>query len=113
MAIATGAGTGDQSRDFSLNTPDGPPGGGASPSTLAGESGPAAPSGNAPAESDEGLKQAVQSVRQIQVQIMDLAKQFPAASSSLRTAATGLRAALRQIVANPGSPEPPSPSIGG
>lgn len=108
---ASSAGAEDQSRDFALNTPSP----GASPSTLAGADTDAAAStnGGAPGQSDEGLKQAVQSVRQIQVQLMDLARQFPSAASSLRSSATGLRAALRQIIANPGSPEPPSPNVGG
>ena len=111
MPIAdAGAGAGDQTGSAGLNTPGGPPGG-ASPSTLAG--GDAPPSGQAPQGSEEGLKQAVQNVRQIQVQIMDLARQFPAAADSLRAAGEGVRAAMRQIIANPGSPEPPSPNVGG
>jgi hypothetical protein len=107
---ASAAGTDDQSRDYSVNTP------GASPSTLAGgdDTGTANPNNQAaPGQSDEGLKQAVQRVRQIQVELMDLARQFPAAASSLRASTTGLRAALRQIIANPGSPEPPTPNVGG
>jgi hypothetical protein len=111
---ASGAGASDQSRDYALNTPGSTGQPGASPSTLAGgdDTDPST-NGEAPGQSDEGLKQAVQSVRQIQVQCMDLARQFPAAASSLRAAMSGLRAALRQIIANPGSPEPPSPNVGG
>lgn len=94
-----------------------PPQGGASPSTLAGQGGGDDPqqgvSPQAQPNPDEGLKQAVQIIRQTQSAVMDLARQFPAAASALRQVETGLRAALRQIVANPGTPEPPSPAIGG
>lgn len=99
--------------DQSQGPPPSSPAPGASPSTLIGAGADDAQAGPAQGGGDEGLKQAVQAVRQIQVQIMDLARQFPAAASSLRASATGLRAALRQIIANPGSPEPPSPAIGG
>jgi hypothetical protein len=92
------------------STPGGTPPG-ASPSTLAGQpSGgdqPSAPSG------DEGMKQTIQTIRQMQVQMMDLGRQFPPAAAALRKSEEGLRAALRQIIANPGSPEPPAPNIGG
>jgi hypothetical protein len=112
MPLSDGAGATDQSKDSALSTP----GQSASPSTLAGMSGDdsgASPNQTAQPDGDEGLKQAVQQVRQIQMQVMDMAKQFPAASGALRSVATGLRAALRDIIANPGAPEPPAPSIGG
>jgi hypothetical protein len=66
------------------------------------------------------LGQAVQTIMKTEAQITDMARQFPAAAPSfraavdgLRTAGTGLRAALRQIMTNPGAPEPPAPGIGG
>jgi hypothetical protein len=86
---------------------------GASPSVLAGQGGPEPTGATTPGQGDGGLREAVQSIRDIQTQIMDLARQFPAAASSLRECSTGLRAAMRQIVANPGSPEPTPPTIGG
>jgi hypothetical protein len=66
------------------------------------------------------LGQAVQQVQQTELMLTDLARQFPAAATSfraatdgLRQAGTALRAALRQIMTNPGQSEPPAPSIGG
>jgi len=59
------------------------------------------------------LRQAVQQLRQSEMMLLDLARQFPAAAESLRTAGTGIRAALRQIIASPGQAEPPAPNIGG
>jgi len=66
------------------------------------------------------LGQAVQQVMQTELMLTDLARQFPAASPAfrgavdgLRQAGTALRAALRQIMTNPGAPEPPAPQIGG
>lgn len=91
------------------SSPSLPPG---SPSVLAG--GDIPEPGMAGVESaDEGLRMVVNQMRDMQATMMDLAKQFPAAAPSLRNAATGLRAALRQIISNPGSPEPPAPAIGG
>lgn len=107
MPITPGAGSTDQSRDFALNSP---PQESATPSTLAGVTDEGS---QAPPDSDEGLKQIVQQVRQMQVALMELARQFPAAASSLRSSADGLRSALRQIIASPGAPEPPAPPIGG
>lgn len=66
------------------------------------------------------LGQAVQRVMQTELMLTDMARQFPAAAPSLRSAVeglrqagSGLRAALRQIVTNPGQPEPPAPALGG
>jgi hypothetical protein len=66
-----------------------------------------------PPSEDAGLKQVVQRVRQMQMEMTDLAKQFPAAAPSFRAALGSLRAAMRQIISAPGSPEPPAPNIGG
>jgi hypothetical protein len=59
------------------------------------------------------LRQAVQQLRQGEMMTLEMAKQFPSAAQPLRQASTALRAALRQIIANPGQPEPPAPGIGG
>jgi hypothetical protein len=66
------------------------------------------------------LGQVVQQVMQTELQLTDMARQFPAAAAAfrgaqegLRQAGTSLRAALRQIITSPGQPEPPSPNIGG
>lgn len=100
----------DGANDTSANSPDSPS---ASPSVLAGDTGQNPTAGNAPSETDGGLREVVQKVRAIQVDLMDLARQFPSAAVPLRQAGSALRAALRQVVANPGSPEPPPPNVGG
>lgn len=114
-----------------LRSPDDtprPPGGtAAGPATLAGMApgGPEETAGGGPAGAPGGgqsamLGQAVQRLMQTEMMLTDLARQFPAAAPALRaaqdglrTAGTALRAALRQIMTNPGQPEPPTPSIGG
>lgn len=107
MPISPGAGATSQDQDTSLNSPPQ-----ASPSTLAGDSG-AMPPDSAQPNSNEGLKQVTQQVRQLLVTTMDLARQFPAAAPAFRKATEGLRAGLKQIISNPGQPEPPAPDIGG
>lgn len=66
------------------------------------------------------LGTALQTVMKTEVMMTQMARQFPAAAPSLlsaqegmRTAVSGIRAALRQILASPGQPEPPAPNIGG
>jgi len=59
------------------------------------------------------LRQAVTQLRQSEMLLLDMTKQFPAASKALTQATSGIRAALRQIITNPGMPEPPAPNIGG
>lgn len=66
------------------------------------------------------LGEAVQTLQKTELTVTELARQFPAAAPSLRQAAeglrsagTGLRAALRQVMTNPGQPEPQAPAIGG
>jgi hypothetical protein len=59
------------------------------------------------------LQQAVQQLRQSEMMLIAMGQQFPAAASALRQASSAIRAALRQIIANPGQPEPPAPAIGG
>ena len=82
------------------------------PSRLAGNMG-GADTTQSPQAPDQGMAQAVSQVRDMQSTLMDLARQFPSAASALRQASEGLRAALRQMISNPGSPEPPAPQIGG
>lgn len=109
------------------DTPNPPGGTGPGPAALAGM----APGGGEPAEAatPQGggagggmsgmLGQALQQVMKTEVQMAQMARQFPAAAPSLlaaqegmRQAVNGIRAALRQILANPGQPEPPTPNIG-
>lgn len=66
------------------------------------------------------LGAALQNVMKMELQLTQLARQFPAAGSALgaardklREAIEPLRAATRQILLSPGQPEPPAPSIGG
>jgi hypothetical protein len=66
------------------------------------------------------LGQAVQQMQQTELMLTDMARQFPAASPSLRSAVDGLRqagtalrAALRQVMTSPGQSEPPTPALGG
>ena len=102
-----------------LNSPSSQP---ASPSTLAG-SGQQAPvpdqsagpgeMGEQGAEGQSPLFEAIQTLRQTEMEMMAMAQRFPAAASALRQATTSIRAAQRQIIANPGQPEPQAPSIGG
>ncbi len=61
----------------------------------------------------DALKQVEQQIRGMQEMMMGLAKQFPAASNSLRDSARSLQKALKDVTANPGGPEPAAPSIGG
>jgi hypothetical protein len=59
------------------------------------------------------LRETIQMLRKTEMDLQSLTERFPAAAPSLRQAATGIRSALRQIIANPGTPEPAAPSIGG
>src|ERR1035437_6284101 len=105
-----------------LQSPSQPPP--TSPSTLAG-SGCQRPDGQSPATPTPGgedsggaggaspLKEAIQKLRSAEMDMMEMAGRFPAAASPLRQATTGIRAALRAIITNPGQPEPQAPSIGG
>ena len=115
-----------------LRSPDdtpSPPGGTApGPATLAGTAGAADRTGQTPTPEGGGpgggmsqmLGQGLQQVQQTEMMMGQLASQFPAASPPLRRAqaalsdaAEALRAAMKQIMTNPGQPEPPSPAIGG
>lgn len=66
------------------------------------------------------LGQGLQQVQQTEMMLGQMASQFPATAPALRRAQTALtqaaealRAALKQIMTNPGQPEPPAPNIGG
>lgn len=93
-----------------------------SPSKLAGMSPEATPpdQGGGDGEGKSGanaetsqLRTSIQKLRSMEMDLQSMTEQFPAAASALRQATTGLRSALRQIIANPGTPEPPTPRIGG
>lgn len=116
-----------------LRSPDdtpAPPGGtGPGPATLAGmapggEGGPGeppTPEGGGPGGGMSAmLGQGLQQVMQTEMMLGQMASQFPATAPALRRAQTalrdateGLRAALKQIMTNPGQPEPPAPALGG
>ena len=97
---------------------------GPGPATLAG--GGPSPEPETPQTGQQGggmsamLGAATQTIMKTETMLTDMARQFPAAAPSLRTAVdglrqagSGLRAALRQIMTSPGAPEPPAPAIGG
>jgi len=115
-----------------LRSPDdtpSPPGGTApGPATLAGMTGGEGSPGEPPTPEGGGagggmtamLGQALQTVMKMELQMTQLARQFPAAAppldsarEGLRQAVNGLRAATRQVMTSPGQPEPPAPTIGG
>ena len=118
-----------------LRSPDDtprPPGGtGPGPATLAGMApggGEGGPEGEAATPEGGGagggmqkmLGTALQTVMKTEVMLTPMARQFPAAAPALlsaqegmRQAVNGIRAALRQVLTNPGQPEPPPPNIGG
>ncbi len=103
-----------------LQSPSQPPP--TSPSTLAGGGSPS-PDAAPPAGGGEdmagadgassALRTAIQSLRKAEMDMMEMAQRFPPAAPSLRQATTAIRAALRQIISNPGQPEPKAPAIGG
>jgi hypothetical protein len=93
-----------------------------SPSTLAGtgqqqadpdSTAAAPPPSTGPGNASDGLKAATEQMRSLMTAMADLAKQFPAASRSLKAATVNLRSAMREIVAQPGAPEPTTPAVGG
>ena len=116
-----------------LRSPDDaprPPGVGPGPSTLAGMTGggaegePGAPptpeGGGAGGGMQAMLGKTLDTVQKMQIQLTQIARQFPAAGPSLTAAGNAiqeavkpLQDALRQIMGNPGQPEPPAPAIGG
>jgi hypothetical protein len=56
-----------------------------------------------------GMRNVVMEIRRMEQRVIELARQFPTAAKSARQVSEGIRAMLRQIVANPGGPEPLSP----
>lgn len=105
-----------------------PAGRGPSPSTLAGggpggggeDASPSPGGGEAGGGMSGKLGEAVQQIQKTELTVTELSRSFPAAAPALRQAVeglrqagTGLRAALRQVMVNPGQPEPPAPNIGG
>ena len=108
------------------DTPSPPQGTAPGPATLAGigEGSPGEPptpeGGGAGGGMSAMLGSALQTVMKMELQMTQLARQFPAAAPSLdsakeglRQAVNGLRAATRQVMTSPGQPEPPAPNIGG
>ena len=122
--------TGLRSPEDTPRPPGGAPGPGPAALAGGGPGGPgeegAPPEAATPAGGGPGggmtamLGQSVQQVMKTETMLTDMARQFPAAAPSFRRAVDGLRdasnalrAALRQLMTNPGQPEPPSPGIGG
>lgn len=62
---------------------------------------------------DKGMQMVIQKIRSMETDMVGMAKQFPSAAPASRKVVDGLRAFLRQIVANPGNSEPDSPQITG
>jgi hypothetical protein len=56
-----------------------------------------------------GARMIVMEIRKMEQRVVELARQFPSTAQSARQVTEGIRAMLRQIVANPGGPEPASP----
>lgn len=59
------------------------------------------------------MKMVIQKIRGIESDLLGISRQFPAAAPAARKAVEATRAVLRQIVANPGAPEPEAPNIAG
>lgn len=82
------------------------------PATLAGQSAQASapsPTGGG----DQGLQMMIEKIRGMESDLLAIGQQFPAAGPAAEQAVQSVRAVLRQIIANPGAPEPSAPSIGG
>jgi len=84
---------------------------GAGPSVLAG--GPDTGGEGAAGGETSALRETVSKLRAMEMELMETSKRFPAAAASLRQATTGIRAALRQVIASPGAPEPKAPNVAG
>jgi len=59
---------------------------------------------------DAKMKNDIQTLRGAEAALMEMAQSYPGATKALRTASESIRAAQRQIVSNPGTPEPPVPN---
>jgi len=60
-------------------------------------------------QGQSGMRNLVMEIRQMDTRVVQIARQFPMAAKAARQVSEGIRAMLRQIVANPGGEEPPSP----
>lgn len=93
------------------------PTGATGPESLAGQTGqqlaPGGGDGDGQGGKDNGMKMAITDIRGMETKLIQLGKQFPTAAPSIRKASEAVRAVLRQIIANPGGPEPTAPDIGG
>ena len=118
--------SGLRSPDDTPNPPGGTAPGPAALAGMAGGEGEEAPTPTPPGGAGPGggmtaiLGAAYQTTQKMELQVIQLARQFPAASPSLqaaslnlREAGKNLRAASQQIMTSPAQPEPPAPSIGG
>jgi molybdenum-dependent DNA-binding transcriptional regulator ModE len=61
------------------------------------------------ASGQNGARMLISKIREMETSVTEMARQFPSAAQASRQVQEGLRAMLRQIVANPGGQEPPSP----
>ena len=59
------------------------------------------------------MRMVIQKIRGMESDLLGVSKQFPSSTPAVRKAVESIRAVLRQIIANPGAPEPEAPSIGG
>jgi hypothetical protein len=66
------------------------------------------------------MGQAVSKIRETEMTLQQLARQFPGSAPALREAQTlisraviALNTALKQVITQPGQPEPPAPALGG
>lgn len=60
-------------------------------------------------DGQNGARILISKIREMETSVTEMARQFPSAAQASRQVQEGLRAMLRQIVANPGGSEPPSP----
>lgn len=85
----------------------------AGPATLAGQSAQASAPAPTSGGGDQGMQMMIEKVRGMESDLLAIGQQFPAAGPAAEQAVQSVRAVLRQIIANPGAPEPSAPNIGG
>ena len=95
------------------SSPNGSPAQQAPPSVLAGMQSDDVGSPSPQSQGNDGLGEAMAQVRKLKVDVTELGRQFPAAAPALQKASKALEDAMQLIAANPGTPEPPAPNIGG
>ena len=79
---------------------------------IPGSGSPAQTQGGAPQQgsADAKLKQDIQSLRQMQTALSEMGQSYPTATKALRAATDAIMSAQRQIVSNPGTPDPAAPN---